>query len=547
MRRLHVRVASALCLASFVFGAARNVAAERPVSEWVHPGADGKLAYKTTAAGDRIMDFSHAGYMGGGIALPTVPVKRTISPTGGDDDASAIQTAIDEVSALRVEDGFRGAVLLNPGTYRCDRPITISASGVVLRGSGAAGESASTILLTGKPHAAISVRGGGGGGRRGRGADGQQAAAGQGAASAGQRVATTISDEYVPSGSSTLTVKDAAGLAVGGWVAIRKPVTADWVKFMQMNDLVRDGRPQTWLAAGRMLTAERKIAALSGNTVTLDVPLSDSIDGKFLGSTPAEVAKIPTPAQLSQVGVENLHIESPPQPFNHTQPHFSALRLNGQDCWARDVAIDERMNSVGVGGRRITLERVSVTRKARHEGSSRPAEFAPNGTQVLLDRCSVNADNIWFVAMGGGVSGPVALLNCTFLGDSRAETHQRWSTGLLFDNCRAPEGAIEMRNRGSMGSGHGWSMGWGVAWNCTAREFLVQSPPGSANWMIGCVGESDLAARPFGKEPNLPDGVKDSAGVPVTPTSLYLSQLAERLGPGAVKNLGYASADIVEP
>ena len=48
------------------------VAAERGKSEWVYAGPNGKLVYKTTPAGDRIMDFSHAGYMGGGVALPAV-------------------------------------------------------------------------------------------------------------------------------------------------------------------------------------------------------------------------------------------------------------------------------------------------------------------------------------------------------------------------------------------------------------------------------------------------------------------------------------------
>jgi hypothetical protein len=64
-------------------------------SEWVRPGPDGKLVYKTTPAGDQIMDFSHAGYIGGGVALPDVPVKRTVKPTVGDGDADAIQAAID--------------------------------------------------------------------------------------------------------------------------------------------------------------------------------------------------------------------------------------------------------------------------------------------------------------------------------------------------------------------------------------------------------------------------------------------------------------------
>jgi hypothetical protein len=215
------------------------------------------------------------------------------------------------------------------------------------------------------------------------------------------------------------------------------------------------------------------------------------------------------------------------------------MRIVGQDCWARDVVADETMNSVSVGGRRITLARVTVNRKARHEGSSKPAEFAPNGTQVLLDRCAVNADNVWYAATGAGISGPIVLLNCTFAGNGRAETHQRWSTGLLYDNCRAPGGGLELRNRGSMGSGHGWTMGWGVAWNCVASDYIVQNPPGALNWLIGCVGENKPAPRPFGQGPMLPEGTVDSPGKAVTPQSLYLTQLAERLGPQALKNIGY--------
>ena len=115
---------------------------------------------------------------------------------------------------------------------------------------------------------------------------------------------------------------------------------------------------------------------------------------------------------------------------------------------------------------------------------------------------------------------------------------------MLYDNCRAPDGGIELRNRGSMGSGHGWSMGWGVVWNCEAKDYIVQNPPGAINWMIGSIGESKLAPRPFGSGPMLPEAVKDSHGTPVAPESLYLAQLAERLGPRALRNLGYASTGI---
>ena len=105
-------------------------------SQWVHPGLDGKLVYKTTPQGDRIMDFSYAGYMGGGVALPTVVVKKTIAPSGQDDDTATIQSAINEVAKLPLANGFRGAVLLAPGTYACSQTIRIPTSGIVLRGSG---------------------------------------------------------------------------------------------------------------------------------------------------------------------------------------------------------------------------------------------------------------------------------------------------------------------------------------------------------------------------------------------------------------------------
>ncbi|MDB5323918.1 MAG: hypothetical protein JWN40_5549 [Phycisphaerales bacterium] len=522
----HIMKHFPICSAAMLLSLACNAFAEVP-SQWVHPGPDGKLIYRTTPAGDRIMDFSYAGYMGGGVALPTVQVKQTVHPTGGDDDTKPIQAAIDQVAKLPLENGFRGAVLLAPGVFICPESITIPASGIVLRGSGSAAANASTIKMTGKPHLAINVRGPGGVGRAQQGGDARDA------------MTTSIADAYVPSGAISFTVAGAKGFTVGDTIVIRRPVTAAWVKFMQMDDLMRDGKPQTWIKTGSTTNAERTIAAIAGNKITLDVPLSDSFDAKYLSPPGTAVVKFSPPARLSQVGIESLHIECPPQEISHTQPHFTALRLNGEDCWARDLIIDETMNSVAVSGRRITLTNVAVNRKAKHQGSSKPAEFAPNGSQVLMDRCTVSADNVWFVATGAGVSGPVVVLNCTFTGNGRAESHQRWSTGMLYDNCQAEGGGLEFRNRGAMGSGHGWSMGWGVMWNCRAKDYVMQNPPGAMNWLIGCTGENTLKPRPFDTKPMLPAGVEEATGTPVTPRSLYLTQLSERLGPVALKKIGY--------
>jgi hypothetical protein len=92
-----------------------------------------------------------------------------------------------------------------------------------------------------------------------------------------------------------------------------------------------------------------------------------------------------------------------------------------------------------------------------------------------------------------------------------------------------------------MGSGHGWTVGWGVVWNSKAASFVIQNPPGAANWSIGNVGEE--LTQPMKRYdiqeqgPNLPMGYVESPGKPVLPKSLYRQQLQERLGAGASKAL----------
>ena len=71
-------------------------------SQWVYFDPSGRLRYKTLAQGDRILDFSYAGYMGGGVAIPLAQVKKKVLPSGGDDTA-AIQAAIDAVSQMPIE------------------------------------------------------------------------------------------------------------------------------------------------------------------------------------------------------------------------------------------------------------------------------------------------------------------------------------------------------------------------------------------------------------------------------------------------------------
>jgi hypothetical protein len=309
---------------------------------------------------------------------------------------------------------------------------------------------------------------------------------------------------------------------------------------MDMDTLVRDGKKQTWMKGETR--AERTIQKIDGNRLTFDIAYPDSLDARYLNPPGATVEKCAFAGRLSQVGIESLRVVSPPQEVTISEPHHSGLRMSVvSDAWVRDVAFEDTVNSIGISrsSLRITVEDVSVRHTVATKGAAKPADFAGDGSQLLFHRCTAKGNNVFFFVTGAQVIGPNVLLHCTFEGDQGIEPHQRWATGLLVDSCRVRGGAINLMNRGSMGSGHGWTIAWSVAWNCVADKLLVQDPPGAINWAIGCTGERKRRARPFAAEPLLPEGTYDSHGKAVEPASLYLAQLQERLGPKALKSIGY--------
>jgi hypothetical protein len=508
---------TALLAGSALFCCATAFAAD---SEWVHPSATKALAYKKLPTGDTIPDFSYAGYKGGGVALPSVAVKKTLSPSGGDDTA-AIQQALDEISGMELVNGFRGALQLAPGIFHCSQTIAVRQSGVVLRGSG----DRSTVLeLTPEPHLGLAIRG-------------ETSVEPLGSP-------VRIVDPYVPAGAASFNIKDAATFTVGDTIQIIRPVTDEWVRFMGMNDLKRNGKQQTWVSGD--IRTERVIARISGNTIFLDVPVTDSYDAKYLGPDGAQIIKIKRTGLISQVGLENFRLIAPPQKITLGQRSYSAISMRGAvDSWLRDIEVVDTTNGVSIGDAtsRITVQKVSVVQNVPIIGGAKPADFAVSGSQVLFDRISGSGDSTFFFATQAKVQGPNVILNCAFRGNGRIQPHQRWATGVLIDSCKIPDGGIDLQNRGEMGSGHGWAIGWSVAWNNEAPSFVIQQPPGSMNWSIGNRGEHKKIPMPtFGSPPRhdpLPQGIVESPGKPVTPGSLYLEQLSRRLGPQALKNIGY--------
>ena len=490
-----------------------------PASSWVSYNSSNKLAYRTLdSRGDKIMDFSHSGYGGGGVPLPNVPAAETLSPSGGDDTAQ-IRAALTRVSALPLVNGLRGAVVLRAGAWRVTGPLAINASGVELRGAGSS-TSGTVVTIAGTHFRFLDLRGTG---------------------TATTSTTTSITDSYVPSGALSFNVGSPTGFAVGDSVFVERTVTSTWVQFMEMHNLVRDGQPQTWISPGTVFRTDRKIAAISGNRITLDVPMSDSIDVSH--SAPGgRLVKYSWPGRITNVGVRGLRLLAPPQGSSLSDPKYQFFSMDVvQDAWVKDMYYRDCVDctSVSRGAKRVTIEDVTIQHTGGVSGAPYPTDFSLNGTQILAHRFkSLNAVNVYTVIAQGSVTGPIAVVNYESTNQKGIEPHQRWASGFLVDSTSV-DGDLNFMNRGYYGSGHGWTVGWAVAWNTNADRYIIQRPQGTMNWSIGGAGTIHDQPRPGRSSPIEPRGTFESHGTKVSPSSLFLAQVCDRLGPQALTNLGY--------
>ena len=131
----HFQIIAALFALICVF-AVTPLVAQGWHSELVQSDETGKLIYSSDEEGNRIPDFSYAGYRNSEEDLPGIETVSTISPVTGDNTAH-IQEAIDALGSRDPDvNGFRGALFLEAGVYEIAGTLYLNYSGVVLRGAG---------------------------------------------------------------------------------------------------------------------------------------------------------------------------------------------------------------------------------------------------------------------------------------------------------------------------------------------------------------------------------------------------------------------------
>ena len=521
-----------------------------PTTSLAFPGTDGKMVYVADSLGNIIPDFSYAGYKGGGIPIPYAATKEIVWPVRGD-NADNIQAAIDRVSALPADaNGFRGAVLLKMGTYPLYKPIYIRASGVVLRGEGMS--EIGTILI-GKIESLPTENSGS------QPASFRRSAmvniTGESGIVMQESTKQRITDDYVPVGAFSFNVASAREFKVGDKIIVRRIGNEAFIN--ELYPPPADGsQGRTWRPFN--IDYDRVIIAINGNTITVDAPIFCAIETRWGGG---DIYKYDDAGRLEQVGIENLRGISEYDPLvritsygnmdrgNWDDPNklhyegeeyyadenhaFTFISMtNVKNGWARNISglhFGSSVVNAGNGTKWITIQDCESWEPVSIRAGARRFTFQLSGQLSFVQRCFSQKGRHSFVN-GTGASGNV-FFDCEAINPfSTSEPHAQWLTGLLYDNVKAP---LSSRY---WDYGMGWAAANNVYWNCEG-DYMMQKPPTAQNYSFGHIGINSVIYNTELQDRTKPNGHLESMDKHVTPRSLYLTQLKERLGEQAVKSV----------
>lgn len=453
------------------------------------------------------MDYSTCGYHASETAIPDV-ANAVYVECGDGDMHDILQKAIDYVSSLKPDkNGRRGAVLLGAGTFNIDKPLRICASGVVLRGSG---QDKTTIIKRGIDRGALLY------------IEGDMNMDG------GDTIA--IDGTKTPAGATTLTIASAKGLKTGDRIRIVRPSTREWIESLGCYDFGGDLDYTGWKPGDIDITWDRTIVSATGNSITIDAPITTTLDQKYGGGY---LITGYNQGEITECGIENMTLVSEHNTWNpKDEDHcWDAIWMdNTRDCWVRRVNFRSFAGSavnIQKNTSRITVEDCIASEPVSEVGGWRRGVFITRGQQTLIQRC-VSRKGIHDFAAGFCAAGPNAFVQCEgeeSLGFSGSIGS--WAAGLLFDIVNIDGNDIAFKNLEQFQFGTGWNTANSMLWQCTGSTLWCYSPDAdnrsSAN---GCWGTLTGNAE------------WTSSNEHVQPRSLFYAQLEKRVGEGKAIN-GY--------
>ena len=490
---------SAAILFSFRADAHFKTTSQSPV----HITENGELVYKAYPNGDRVPDFSYCGYQQSETPIPWVEAKVYVPPTTGDATA-LIQRALDYVASLPKDaDGFRGAVQLAPGKYELEGKLLIRADGVVLRGSGCHLQGGTLLRALG-PMKDELIR-----------------VFGYNNAKTGDTL--RVSAQYVPVNATVIPLERTSSLKVGDKIRVIRPSTAAWLSVLGTDKLGNEQEYNfsKWTPGRHDMVWERRIAAVTPEAITIDVPLTMSLDPQYGGGY---VLPLCWTGRINKVGVENLCCDSEydvtnPKDENH---RWQAITFNHvKDGWVRRVEAHHFAGSAIMlleGVLQVTVEDCKFLHPVSEIANHRRYAFHTLGQLTLFQRC-YSEEGYRDFTVGVAVPGPNAFIQChserpySFSGSTGG-----FSTGILMDKITLSGGIMELGYRDMADQGSGWVAANSMCWQGRISQTHCVTPPTAHNWAYG------MWTQPFG------NGHYELSHTFVKPESFFYAQLAARTG-----------------
>lgn len=455
-----------------------------------------KLVYTPDSLGNRIPDFSYAGYMAGEKAIPNTS-PTIVVPTVADDATSIIQDAIDYVSSLPLnQNGLRGIVLLSTGDYAIKSSLKITTSGVVLRGCGVG---KTRLVATGKDRRTLI---------RLYGTDDRK-----------MGETHEIIDGYVPVNAFSVNITNTSKLQKGDKIYIQRPSEQSWIDKIGTKHFGGGITSLGWKPSATDIYWDRTIVSVEGTKVTFDAPITTALDKAYGGGM---LIPYIWNGRISNIGVENLTCISEFDKNNlKDEAHsWTAITMeNLQDGWVRNVNFFHFAGSavyVDNSVKQVTVENCKSLAPVSEIGGERRTSFFTAGQQCLFQRLYAE-DGYHDFAVGYCAAGPNAFVQChSFLPHSFSGAIDRWASGILFDIVNVEGQALSYKNHMQERQGSGWTAANSVFWQCSASLIECFSPPTAQNWAFGSWSEFSG------------DGYWQDSNNNINPRSLYYAQKKDR-------------------
>ena len=468
----------------------------------------------------RLPDYSFAGYRSAAAPIPSPAVVANVIDFGavGDgvaDDTTAFENAIAAAN--------NGAVLVPAGRYKITRVLYIRKSNLVLRG---AGQALTTLVfpkhlteLLGPPPGTAGLE--------------SWSWSGGLIWVEGVETTTKLANVAAPAdrGSNTLELSSIAGLSVGQ--TIRLTMTdPDGSLGRHINADQLDAHPT--LVGRRLVRFPARIAAINGNTVTLDRPLRLDVRTAW---TP-EIRSFT--GQLEEVGLEGFTLEFPATPYggHFQEPGFNGIWMDGvANSWVRDITVHN-------GDSAVMLERSLFSTVANLSLTGAVARrFPTNGTYYTghhgvqlrrSDDCLVTdfsiATRFYHDLTVEDATG------CVFMKGSGVDVNFDHHTYLPYENLFTQINVgLGSRHFSSSGSRNPESAARETLWNVSSTNAVNTLPnpsPSRGLWpQANFVGINTTLATT--RDP-VNAWIEAIAPASLSPANLYEAQLARRLAPPSV-------------